>query len=1113
MTKLMPPTFSNRLLIRKRLLQSLLKEKEYPRILVITAPAGYGKTVLAQQLSHLIEKPLLWVQLDRHDNDLISFLHLLIQGLQRNWPGLGSKALQTALQDGETGNNPRLMAALLINDLIRVGAEPMLVFDDFHELNEPNVIQLFQELVNNSPAGVLSVIIGRTTPPLNLGKLYSKGVVQKLGIHDLAFSRDEITAFIKDQYSQPDHETIELIEKCTEGWPIALRLSEAIIRGKKEPLRQLKTHKNIMLNDYFASEILRQLPEDCRKFISESALLTTMTPEYCNRLLERDDSSFILKALDEKYHLLIPVEGMDNAYRLHQLLKDFLIDNLGERRSLLLRRAGNLALADGEIETALEYHLQAGFDAEAKAIFIKAAQKALKQGCWSKVNRWLDQLNEKQIAENPWLSYFRAVTRVYEGRLFEVEKWLGLAESKFTVKRDPSGLAECRLIKARILRCHGYYKKSLVLLDQVSFLNKEEAAQRFDLVLEKGYNLFLLGELPAAEKYISNNIAVIRQSGNSKAIIYLTVAMANICYQQGKHTRALQLFQWCQRAIGGTALPGYYSQDALSYIYCDWGELEKALELAEKFLAMKLRYQMSESLPSAYSNLAYVYFEMADYKKTEDLINKALELLNHYGSERFYSILNRMVLAWARLAQGHWVEARGLVDKTLSEAEKQADQVCAMVQMMAGTALTLMGEIQQAEDVLLKSEVSLEKMNFRIRLCDNYKALAYIYHTRGDRKIFQKYARKYLHLGARMNYIANKLHFTAELLKPIIRFSLERNVETLFTQCMILRLGPSTQQLLFELAEHPDPAVRQRIIAPLTELADEQLLQKVKDLAQDVDSTVSNTAHARLRLQAKEENTITRAQDLSQPEGTRLDVLTLGSLQFFLNGREISGWRTKKTRELFALLIHHCEPVDKERLRDELWPDLEPSKGNALFGTTIHYLRRKLQQEGLDKLITFKQRLYFLDSGKIHTDASEFENMINTGLQQNPLHELGAGLLGRAIRLYQDDYLADRDDYAWALPRQVYLHNLYIEALITLSRYYYSRQSYRKALDYLQKLKNADPLYETAHRLLITIHAKLGKQKALIEEHRNFRLLLMEETGLPPDQETVELFQSLTGEQ
>jgi len=194
----------------------------------------------------------------------------------------------------------------------------------------------------------------------------------------------------------------------------------------------------------------------------------------------------------------------------------------------------------------------------------------------------------------------------------------------------------------------------------------------------------------------------------------------------------MRLYQWCLRVSGDRSLPGYYIQDAIPYIYCDWGELEKALELAEKSLSMKLRYQMTDSLPSAYSSLAYVHFELADYEKTEELITKTLQLLQKHGEERFYLILNRMVLAWARLAQGHWVEAREQIDKTLAEAENQTDQVCSMAQMLAGTALALMGNLDEAEDILLKAEVSLRKMNFRIRLCDNYKALAYIYHARAD---------------------------------------------------------------------------------------------------------------------------------------------------------------------------------------------------------------------------------------------------------------------------------------------------------------------------------------------------------------------------------------------
>lgn len=246
-----------------------------------------------------------------------------------------------------------------------------------------------------------------------------------------------------------------------------------------------------------------------------------------------------------------------------------------------------------------------------------------------------------------------------------------------------------------------------------------------------------------------------------------------------------------------------------------------------------------------------------------------------------------------------------------------------------------------------------------------------------------------------------------------------------------------------------------------------------------------------------------------QSAGPRLEARTFGTLRLFIDGKEITGWRTRKTRELIGLLIHLGEPAVKERLMEELWPEIDPQSGGALFRTTMYYLRRRLKQEGLPDQVCYQQDRYSLKPGACQLDCYSFEELVNTGLQEEPLRETGAALLGKAVRIYRGDYMADPDDYTWAVPRQVHLKHLYVEALLALSRFYCSRRNYSRAKTFLLKLKEADPLCEPAHRLLLQVYAGLGGRQTLIEEHHNFRLLLMDETGLPPAPETEELFQRL----
>ena len=343
LTKLVPPSYGTRLLTRKRLLQLIKTDNGNSRFLIITAPAGYGKTVFAQQLSQSFEQPLVWLQLDRHDNDPAAFLHCLVTGLRQHWPELGNKAIQLAAQGGEAGNNPRLVVSILVNDLLRYRANPVLVFDDTHELNEPSVLLLLKELLDNLPSGIFSILAGRTAIPLKLNHYYTTGKAHHLGAAELSFTNDEIRELLQERYGPQPNKIVKEVERLTGGWPVTIEFSDMLLPEIKSNREHLNLKKKASLFDYLASEVLeKQLPEH-RKFLLESSVLETLSPDLCDQLLNRNDSKTILTALNEQHNLLIPLAGIDNTYRIHHLLRFFFLQKLGSKRCQLQRQAGRHA--------------------------------------------------------------------------------------------------------------------------------------------------------------------------------------------------------------------------------------------------------------------------------------------------------------------------------------------------------------------------------------------------------------------------------------------------------------------------------------------------------------------------------------------------------------------------------------------------------------------------------------------------------------------------------------------------------------------------------------------------------------------------------------------------
>lgn len=1109
LSKLIPPRENLHLIYRENILKDFGKKRN-PQIFVISAPACYGKTTLALQLSRelsrKLQNPLVWYHLDHRDNDPAIFLQYLAESLHRHWPDLFIKALQLTIMPGAVARQPSFAAELIINDLIKSGAKPIIILDDYHEVEEQSVHSIIQEILEQIPPGIIMIITSRTSLPLSLHRQYISGTARLINTAELSFTRDETTRLLKLRFGPQHPDLLEEIFCVSGGWPAVLELAGSLHLQQKKPGTRLNNMAAKSLYDYLAAEIFEKLPVQDRMFLVNSSIYKMLNPERCNRLLNSDNAEEILTRLGEKLLLLSPLSGTRCSYNCHQLFRDFLLERLGNRKSELQRRAAHLALASGEIEIAIEFFLQAGSKDEAIKALEKGGRLCLQKGRWQTLARWLLAFNEKEISDSAWIAYYQAVIEAYRGHLEVANQLASRAIKAFTERGETVGIGECHLLKARLLRCRGLYRESLTLLEEAAVeLGEAGFAEHFELALEKGLSLALAGDMPSAEIFLTRSLAAAKKACNSPAVAHLSETLGHLHYQQGRHAQALKTYRESIQFSPDQALPGYYIQDAIPYIYRDWGLLDKAMEWAKKSIAAKERFGMLETLPSAYCALSYVYFETGNFTAVEELIKKALELqYEHYG-ERYFILLNQSLLAWCRFARGYWVEASQLLAETLASAEEQTDLACALSQMMIGTVYALMGRLPEAHEVLHRAEINLKAMNFITRLCEAYKALAYVHHVRGEIKEFKNYARRFLHLGAKLNYIGNALQPTATLLEPILRFSLEYDVEVIFAQRILVRLGKRMHQLLLELAEHPNPTVRFRVIAPLAELSDETTQNIISILAKDDSDLINYPVTAYLKQ-------CTILPEADEPENNAqikkapLTIKTFGTFQAFRGDRELAGWRTRKTRELLALLLHLETPASKDRLMEELWPNSDLQRSSSLFRTTIYYLRKQLEQEGLSDLVIYHHDIYSLHNERCQLDWKCFVQLINAGSQEEPLKEVGASMLSRAVRLYQGDYLAEAVDYSWAVPRQVRLKHLYIDALLNLARYYRGRGKNMQARDFLLPLIEADPLCETAHRLLMQVYDSLGERQALFDEKNRFGLMLREEVGLPPDSTTKELY-------
>jgi LuxR family maltose regulon positive regulatory protein len=448
-TKLHRPPVSADYVHRSRILESLDREWVRPLTLV-SAPAGYGKSILISGWLDTIDRSGAWLSLDEKDNDLRRFLSYFLSAIQTVFPTAGFETL-SMLKAPDLPPVPAL-ADSLINDLDRIEDRFILVLDDFHLIFEKAVNGFVRELLRHPPRCMHLVIISRKDPFLPISGLRARNMLAEVRTHDLRFSAGDTAEFLKLNLGVPvQNATAILLAEKTEGWVTGLRLAVIAMRGHKDLEHRLSglTGTTRYLMDYLITEVLDEQPEAIRRFLLNSSILERFCAPLCDRLIEPDESSgmdgidgeaFTVWAMASNL-FVIPLDTENRWFRYHHLFRQLLQKEMKRRHSpegivTLHSRACQWFDENGLIEEALRHATAAGDVHRAAGIIEKNRHAALSDDKWFVVEKWLAQIPDENTRQSPELLLTRAWVLNHRFRLPAIPEILERVDS--LLKREPS---------------------------------------------------------------------------------------------------------------------------------------------------------------------------------------------------------------------------------------------------------------------------------------------------------------------------------------------------------------------------------------------------------------------------------------------------------------------------------------------------------------------------------------------------------------------------------------------------------------------------------------------------------------------------------------------------
>jgi LuxR family transcriptional regulator, maltose regulon positive regulatory protein len=547
-TKLRLPPLRPSLLPRPHLWQKL-KLGPAGRLILLSAPTGYGKTTLVAGWLAATKRPFGWLSLDENDNDPARFLHYLIAALQQIEAGIGHTA-QVLLQSPQSP--PETVLTSLINDLAAGSMSAVLVLDDYHLITGSRIHQAVTFLLDNLPATICLVLISRTEPPLPLARLRVRAQLTEIRQTDLRFGNQEIVAFFHNYCGldlTPDQAAT--LAARTEGWAAALQLAAVSWPGCVDFERFAAEfggrHRHVV--DYLASEVLRQQPAVIQHFLRATAVLDRFTAPLCDALLDRHDSQQRLAYLEQNNLLLTPLDERREWYRYHPLLAEFLHNELSpEERIVLQRRAARWFAAQKLLPEAIEYALAAQ-DEDAAGLIVQAAPTTLLRGEHATLRRWLAALPTDLIRAHGELSLYQGWLLFQAGKIAAATTAARRAEAALSSEEAPLAYGRLRCLQAW-LALHQQAAEAVVRLagEAIDLVAGRDDAFHVLALTALGEAHEALGETAAAVDVYRQAVAVSRQLARPVVTLLALVHLAITLNECGRRQEAVAL---CRQVVEG----------------------------------------------------------------------------------------------------------------------------------------------------------------------------------------------------------------------------------------------------------------------------------------------------------------------------------------------------------------------------------------------------------------------------------------------------------------------------------------------------------------------------------------------------------------------------------
>jgi LuxR family maltose regulon positive regulatory protein len=682
-TKLFPPTTSKGVLVRPDL-DNALTGSGTAKILLVHAPAGYGKTtLLCQWYKSMLasEEPICWLSLDELDDNPTSFLRYLLfsfrETVEHFWPD-GPSWIDGRLQ-------PDLTIALnhVINELVRIRRPLTLFIDDYQHIQSPALHKFVERLVDWSPPNFRLVIGSRIIPTLPVSRWRVSELIVEVDVGMLRFNSDEVSTFLAFKHElELTSEQIETINQKSEGWAAGLQLVALVLKNHPNRSDFIASFSGNLseISDYLTSNVLDRQPAPLREFLLKISILSRFNAELCDLLTDRTDSIRFLEQLEADGLFTLRLDEREHWYRFHHLFHDFLAAKLRSQYpheiSGLYRIASEWFRAKGLIREAVDYALLGDNFAVIEDIHRDAIAIMSLMGTSAQVYTWLNGIPDAVKDRFPRLLILEGfalclMNRVEDAETVNARINLALNESTLDEETLGSGeieaiAVEAALVPAAIAAMRDDNQHLLNLtqrLDQTSTDSLMVATLK-DL---RGYALIRSGQFDLARNLLADAAHYFTQNQQSygMAVVYGFLGVAEIQCLRLKD--AYRLFEIAEDAARNPETGNIFARGlagTMRAVVCyEWNRIEEAQSLLNS--SLPLIEEVGAPIFSCYGYIALsrCYSAMQEWDSANNALSRCLHRSRHCISNLYPEWVERERLLLQQRMMDSGVSVRAVLNR------------------------------------------------------------------------------------------------------------------------------------------------------------------------------------------------------------------------------------------------------------------------------------------------------------------------------------------------------------------------------------------------------------------------------------------------------------------